>query len=174
MQQIAESPGPAGGQVAGSASGRDPSTFAGDGGQYLTFLLSGEEYALDILKVQEIKGLPKITPVPNAPPHVLGVMNLRGAVVPVADLRARFGLSVSEDGKSAVVIVANVGARTVGLVVDAVSDVLSFAKSDVEPTPDLGAGVDTSFLTGLAKSGDRLVLLLDAARLVGDGLDAAA
>lgn len=169
MQHAAESFGPA----ASPTAGRDPSTFAGDGGQYLTFLLSGEEYALDILKVQEIKGLPKITPVPNAPPHVLGVMNLRGAVVPVADLRARFGLA-AEHGKSAVVIVANVGSRTVGLVVDAVSDVLSFAKSDVEPTPDLGAGVDTSFLTGLAKTGERLVLLLDAARLVGDGLDASA
>lgn len=143
-------------------------TNSAEGGQYLTFLLRQEEYAIDILKVQEIKGLPRITPVPNTPTYLRGVMNLRGAVVPVADLRVRFSIPDAEDGRSSVVILANVHGRTVGLVVDAVSDVLSFRAADLEPTPNLGRGVEANFITGLAKVGDRLVLLLDIERLLGD------
>jgi purine-binding chemotaxis protein CheW len=136
-------------------------------GQYLTFALGGEEYGIEILKVQEIKGFSAITPVPNMPPHLKGVMNLRGTVVPVVDLRSRFGMPVTAYDRFTVIIVVRVGSRVVGLVVDAVSDVLDVADSDLEAPPELGAGVDTSFLTGLAKGGERLVLLLNIDQVVG-------
>ncbi len=146
---------------------------AGDAGttsaqhQYLTFLLASEEYGLEILKVQEIRGYTAVTPIPHAPPHIKGVMNLRGAVVPVVDLRARFGMPATEYGKFTVIIVVRLGERVAGLVVDAVSDVLQVAASEIEAPPDLGVGVDTHYMTGLAKVGDRLVLLLDILEVIG-------
>ena len=137
------------------------------GGQYLTFRLADEEYGLEILRVQEIKGYSKVTPLPNTPPEVRGVMNLRGAVVPILDLRARLGLPAAEYTRFTVVIVVTVGAKVVGLVVDGVSDVLDVGAKEAVPTPDLGAGADTSFMTGMARAGDRLVTLLNIDRLVG-------
>lgn len=142
--------------------------------QFLTFRLGQEEYGIEILKVQEIKGYTAITPIPNAPPHVKGVMNLRGSVVPVVDLRVRFGMPSEEFTKFTVIIVVKVGARVVGLVVDAVSDVLDINKSQIEPAPDLGQGVDVSFLTGMAHAGERLVELLEVDRVAGVGDGAAA
>jgi purine-binding chemotaxis protein CheW len=136
------------------------------GGQFLTFTLGAEEYGIEILKVQEIKGYSTITPIPNAPAFLKGVINLRGTIVPVVDLRARFGMAEAEYGKFTVIIVVSLGRKVVGLVVDAVSDVLNVAAADLEPTPDLGVQVDTSFMTGLAKAGDRLVLLLNIERIV--------
>jgi purine-binding chemotaxis protein CheW len=144
-----------------------PTGFAPDGNQFLTFCLADEEYGLEILRVQEIKGYSKITPLPNTPREIKGVMNLRGTVVPIIDLRTRFGLSESEYNQFTVIIVVTVGSKIVGLVVDAVSDVLNVAAKDVVPTPDLGSGVDTSFMTGMARSGERLVTLLNVDRLVG-------
>ena len=138
-----------------------------DARQFLTFRLQDEEYGLEILRVQEIKGYSKITPLPNTPREVKGVMNLRGTVVPVLDLRARFGLRETEYTPFTVIIVVTVGTKIVGLVVDAVSDVLNVDPKEVVPTPDLGSGVDTSFLTGIARSGERLVSLLNIDRLVG-------
>lgn len=149
----------------------DPTGFAADGGQFLTFRLEDEEYGLEILRVQEIKGYSKITPLPNTPPEVKGVMNLRGAVVPIIDLRTRFGLRAAEYTRFTVIIVVTVGAKVVGLVVDAVSDVLNVGPREIVPTPDLGAGVDTSFMTGMARTGDRLVTLLNVDRLAGRGFD---
>lgn len=136
--------------------------------QYLTFKLHSEEYGVEILKVQEIKGFSQITPVPNTPAFVKGVINLRGTVVPVLDLRARFRMDAADYNQFTVIIVVNVHNRIVGLVVDAVSDVLNFRSSEVEPTPDFGGGVDTSFITGLAKIEERLVLLLNLESLVTD------
>jgi purine-binding chemotaxis protein CheW len=136
--------------------------------QYLTFKLHSEEYGVEILKVQEIKGFSQITPVPNTPAYVKGVINLRGTVVPVLDLRARFRMDATEYNQFTVIIVVNVHDRIIGLVVDAVSDVLNFRSSEVEPTPDFGGGVDTSFITGLAKVDERLVLLLNLECLVSD------
>jgi purine-binding chemotaxis protein CheW len=101
------------------------------------------------------------------PPHIKGVMNLRGTVVPVTDLRIRFGMPAKEYDRFTVVIVVTSGRRVVGMVVDGVSDVLDIATSDVVPTPDLGHGIDTSCLTGMAKSGDRLISLLAIDRTVG-------
>jgi purine-binding chemotaxis protein CheW len=144
----------------------DPSEFA-DGSQFLTFLLDNEEYGLEILRVQEIKGYSKVTPLPNTPPEVKGVMNLRGAVVPIIDLRTLFGLRVAEYTQFTVIIVVTVRSKVVGLVVDAVSDVLNVGAKEVVPAPDLGAGVDTSFMTGMARTGERLVTLLNIDRLVG-------
>ncbi len=134
--------------------------------QYLTFALGQEQYGLEILRVQEIRRYPPITPIPNAPPHVRGVMNLRGIVVPVVDLRARFGLPEAGVTPSTVVIIVAVGGKVVGLIVDAVSDVLDLGREAIDPPPDLGGSVDTSLMTGVARSGDRLTLLLDLDRLV--------
>jgi len=139
-----------------------------DSTQYLTFKLHQEEYGVEILKVQEIKGFTQVTPVPNTPAYVRGVINLRGTVVPVLDLRARFRMESADYNQFTVIIVVNLHDRIVGLVVDAVSDVLNFRHDDVEPTPDFGVGVDTSFITGLAKVEERLVLLLNLESLVSD------
>lgn len=139
-----------------------------DSTQYLTFKLHQEEYGVEILKVQEIKGFTQVTPVPNTPDYVRGVINLRGTVVPVLDLRTRFRMESADYNQFTVIIVVNLDDRIVGLVVDAVSDVLNFRSNDVEPTPDFGCGVDTSFITGLAKVDERLVLLLSLESLVSD------
>lgn len=151
----------------GSGDLTDDLTIGDDENQFLTLVLNEEEFGLRLLSVQEIKGFTSITPIPGAPRHITGVMNLRGTVIPVVDLRAKFGLPIRPHDKSTVIVVVDVGSRIVGLVVDAVSDVLSFATEDVAPPPTLGAVVDTSFLTGMAKSGEKLVLLLDIDRVVG-------
>ena len=135
--------------------------------QYLTFRLGQEEYGIEILRVQEIKGYSAITPIPNTPMHVKGVMNLRGTVVPVMDLRVRFGLAEGVLDRFTVVIMVTAGSRVVGLVVDAVSDVLDIEASDMVPAPEMGQSVDTSFLTGMAKSEERLISLLAIDRVVG-------
>ena len=135
-------------------------------GQFLTFTLQNEEYGIEILKVQEIKGFSKITPIPNAPPFVRGVMNLRGTVVPIIDLRARFSMTEKEYDQFTCIIVVNVGTRVVGLVVDTVSDVLNIPGDSIAEPPEL-AGIDhASCVTGMGKLGERIVMLLDTARLV--------
>jgi purine-binding chemotaxis protein CheW len=140
---------------------------SGEPNQFLTFALGGEDFGIRILQVQEIKCLSRITPIPNTPRHVKGVLNLRGTVVPIVDLRAKFGLEEIEYNRFTVIIVVNVGRRVLGLVVDAVSDVLNVADSDLQAAPELGGNVDLSFVTGMARSGDRLITLLDIERLVG-------
>ena len=135
--------------------------------QYLTFLLNGEEYAIDILRVQEIRGYSAITPIPNTPSHLRGVMNLRGNVVPVIDLRLRLGMEPAAYGPSTVIVLVTVGTRVHGMIVDAVSDVLHLAPSAIEPAPDLGASVDTSVINGMAKPAGRLIILLNVDRVVG-------
>ncbi len=145
----------------------DDKKSKGGAGQFLTFRLGDEEYAIDILKVQEIKGHTALTPLPNTPPFIKGVMNLRGAIVPVISLRERFSLGARPYDKLAVIIIVALGARVVGLLVDAVSDVIDLAQAEIEPAPELGASVDTSALTGLAKVSGKLVALLDVERAVG-------
>ena len=140
--------------------------YAADANQYLTFILGPEEYGIDILKVQEIRGYSTITAIPNTPSYIKGVMNLRGAVVPVVDLRTRFGMPTTEYNKFTVIIVVVVGTRILGLVVDAVSDVLNIARDAIEPPPDLGSSIDQAFITGLGKAGEKLILLVDIDRLV--------
>jgi purine-binding chemotaxis protein CheW len=141
-----------------------------EGLQYLTFSLAGEEYGIDILKVQEIRGWAPVTKVPNAPPFVRGVMNLRGAIVPVIDLRLRFGLETMAYTKTTVVIVVTVqsasGSRIIGTVVDGVSDVLNPNAADIQPPPDFGTAVHTEFISGLVTIEAGMVMLLDVDRLL--------
>lgn len=138
--------------------------------QYLTFFMAGEEYGVDILCVQEIRGWENVTPLPNAPIHIKGVINLRGTVVPIIDLRQCFGLTGIEYTPVTVVIVlkvkSNNGSRIVGIVVDAVSDVYSIAQGDMRPVPDLGAAVDTHFIKALVTVNNRLVILLNIDELM--------
>ena len=142
-------------------------SFATDGSQYLTFRLRDEEYGVEILKVQEIKGYSAITPVPNTPGYLKGVMNLRGTIVPVVDLRAKFGMEAAEYTAFTVIIVLTVGTKVMGLIVDAVSDVLNIPKADIQATPDFGAQVDARFISGMAKAGEKLVVLLDIETVLG-------
>jgi len=136
--------------------------------QFLTFLLGAEQYGVEILKVQEIKGYAPITPIPNTPHSIKGVMNLRGTVVPVADLRAKFSMEAAEYNKFTVIIVVKVGDKAIGLIVDAVSDVLDIPPSEIRAAPDLGVRVDTRFISGMTSVGDRLTVLLDIERLLCD------
>jgi purine-binding chemotaxis protein CheW len=142
--------------------------------QYLTFMLAGEEYGVDILRVQEIKGWDKVTRIPHTPDYVLGVINLRGAVVPILDLRRRFGLETIEFGPTTVVIVVRVmsgrGERTVGVVVDAVSEVYNVDAEDTKPPPDVCGSVDTVFVKALATIEEKMLILLDIDRLIGNSI----
>ncbi len=137
------------------------SGIAADANQFLTFTLNDQEFGIEILRVQEIKNFSQVTPIPNMPECIKGVMNLRGTVVPIIDLRSKFHMPTVPYNQFTVIIVVNVGSKVMGLVVDAVSDVLNLADDSVKETPEFGAGVDTLFIRGLAKSGDRLVTLLD-------------
>lgn len=137
-----------------------------DGSQFLTFTLKGEEFGIQILRVQEIKGISRITPIPNVPAYIRGVMNLRGTVVPIVDLRAKFAMPEAEYNQFTVIIVVTIGEKVMGLVVDAVSDVLNVSEDNIEAAPDLGAEADTKFMDGIAKSGDRLITLLNMDELV--------
>lgn len=135
--------------------------FATDGNQYLTFTLGEEEYGVEILKVHEIKGYSSITPIPNTPTYIKGVMNLRGTIIPVVDLRSKFAMLETEYTRFTVIIVVMVGSKVMGLVVDAVSDVLNIPQGDIQPAPDFGYQADTRFINGMAKAGDKLIVLLD-------------
>ena len=134
--------------------------------QYLTVNLADEEYGFDILAVREIRGWTSVTRIPQAPGYVLGVLNLRGAIVPVLDLRLRFGLSREEYTGTTVTVIITVAGRLFGIVVDAVSDVLDVEENNVRPVPDMGTAVDTEYLKGLTSIGERMVLLLDADKLL--------
>ena len=142
--------------------------------QYLTFMLAGEEYGVDILRVQEIKGWDKVTRIPHTADYVLGVINLRGAVVPILDLRRRFGLEMIDFGPTTVVIVVRVGTgrdeRTVGMVVDAVSEVYNVDTVDTKPPPDVCGSVETIFVKALATVEEKMLILLDIDRLIGNSI----
>lgn len=143
--------------------------FGADSSQYLTFTLGHEEYGVEILKVQEIKGSSVITPIPNTPAYIKGVTNLRGTIIPVVDLRAKLQMPEAPAGRFAATVVLTVGTKTVGLLVDAVSDVLDIPRSEIQATPDFGAEVDARFISGVARVGEKLIILLDIERvLAGD------
>ena len=148
------------------------SDAAGDSArQYLTFIVDTEEYGVDILRVQGIQGWDSVTPIPNTPDYVLGVINLRGSVVPVMDLRRRFGLSSVEFGPTTVVIIVRVESedrsRIVGMVVDAVSEVYRVDQDKMQPAPELGESVDMRFVRAIATLDDKMVVLLEIDRLLG-------
>ncbi|MBW8017783.1 MAG: purine-binding chemotaxis protein CheW [Planctomycetes bacterium] len=144
-------------------------------GKYLTFALAHEEYGLEILKVREIIGYMDITAVPQTPSHVKGVINLRGQVIPVVDLRAKFGMDTMEVTEETCIIVVEIsqGDRNfqTGIVVDHVQEVLDIQGEDIEPAPQFGSNVDTDFILGMGKIGDTVKILLDIDKvLAGDDL----
>jgi len=143
--------------------------------QYLTFLCDGEEYGVDIRRVQEVKGWDGVTRVPHTPPCVLGVMNLRGVIVPVINLRARFGLEVRAFDARTVVIVVRIqgprGEKTSGVVVDGVSEVYALAAEAVRPVPDLGGRADAACISGVTMIGEKMVMILAIDDLINSSID---
>lgn len=135
--------------------------------QYVTFMLADVEYALPILKIREIIPLGTIRAIPNTPAHVRGVMDVRGFIIPVIDLRARLGVRASADTPFSVVVVVKLAWEMAGLVVDSVTDILSLPRGDIQPVDDVMAAVDKRFVRGVARTDDRLVLLLDPERAAG-------
>nr|WP_315207476.1 chemotaxis protein CheW [uncultured Albidiferax sp.] len=134
--------------------------------EYLTFRLSQEEYGIDILKVQEIRGYEPPTRIANAPPFIKGVVNLRGTIVPIVDMRLKFNCSEAEYNSFTVVIILNLRTRIVGIVVDSVSDVLELQPESVKAAPDIDSIVDNSCILGLGSVSDRMLILLDIERLM--------
>ncbi len=138
--------------------------------KYLTFDLAGEVYGLEILKVQEIIGIMRITQVPTVPDFVRGVINLRGRVIPVVDLRLKFEMSTQEDTERTCVIVVQIqrdnAAVTIGIVVDEVREVAAIDDDQIEPTPSFGTSVNTDFILGMGKTEDKVVILLDIERVL--------
>jgi len=134
--------------------------------QFLTFLLEEQEYGLELFKIREIRGYAPITPIPNVPSHVRGVMNLRGTVLPVIDLRMKFHLPPVEYNKFTVIVIATVANKTVGLLVDAVSDVLTVGLDAIREAPDFGAAVDTRFINGVFQSREHLAVALNLEQLL--------
>lgn len=144
----------------------DVSTHDAPASQYLTLNLAQEEYGVDILAVREIRGWTPVTRIPQAPSYVLGVLNLRGAIVPVIDMRLRFGLPREEYTANTVTVIVTVAGRNFGVVVDGVSDVLDVTAANLRPVPDMGTTVDTEYLKGLTAVDERMVLLLDVDKLL--------
>lgn len=134
--------------------------------EFLTFRLGAEEYGVDILKVQEIRGYDAITQISNAPVFVKGVINLRGVIVPIVDMRIKFGLGDAGYDQFTVVIILNVAGRVVGMVVDAVSDVLSLGQEQLRPTPGMGSVIDTEYIMGLGTIDERMLILIDIEKLM--------
>jgi purine-binding chemotaxis protein CheW len=134
--------------------------------EYLTFRLGAEEYGIDILRVQEIRSYEEPTRIANSPSFIKGVVNLRGVIVPVVDLRIKLGCESVEYNGFTVVIVLNVKGRVVGAVVDSVSDVLELAKDQINQAPEMSTTVDTTFITGIASVGERMLILMDIESLM--------
>ncbi len=134
--------------------------------QLVSFRIGSEEFGVDILKVQEINRMVEITRVPQAPHYVEGVINLRGKVIPIVDLRKRFNLDVKEYDKSTRIVVVDIGGNIMGMVVDSVSEVLRLPISTIEPPPELAAGVNSDYIKGVAKLEDRLLIFLDLSKVI--------
>lgn len=152
-------------EVAGAAASTAGSTTV-QGQEYLTLKLGPEEYGIEILKVQEIRGYDAVTTIANAPPFIKGVINLRGVIVPIVDLRIKFNLGNPSYDAFTVTVILNVAGRVVGVVVDGVSDVLTLAAEQVKPVPDFATVVGAQFITGLGTVDDRMLILLDIERLL--------
>lgn len=143
--------------------------------QFLTFMLGDEEYAVDILNVQEIRSWEPATPILNAPEYLLGVINLRGVVIPVVDMRKKFAMSRADYEPTTIIVVVNISGhlnstRTVGMVVDAVSDVYNIAAEDIKEMPDVGSIVATEFISGVASANEKMVIILNIELLINTGV----
>lgn len=145
-------------------SGRPVLLSASD--EILTFTLGAEEYGVDILKVQEIRGYDSVTRLPDSPPWIKGVINLRGAIIPVVDLRIKFKLGAASYDAFTVMIILNLGGRVIGIVVDSVSDVTRLGADQIRPAPELGLAVDTRFINGIGTLDGRMLILLDIERMM--------
>ncbi len=147
-----------------------PADGDSDDHQYLTFILAGEEYGVDILRVQEIKGWDSVTPIPNTPDYIRGVINLRGTIVPIIDLRRRFSLESIPYGSTTVVIVLKVcngdASRIMGIVVDAVSEVYNIDTDEMKSAPDFGTMISIDFIQGLATVEEKMIIMLDIDHLL--------
>lgn len=160
-------------EAAQSAEGNIGIEINAEEDQYLTFIMANEEYGVDILRVQEIRGWDSVTPIPNTPKYIKGVINLRGTIVPIIDLRERFGIQGIEYGPTTVVIVLKVikgdVERIMGIVVDAVSDVYNIDSSEIKPAPDFGSVVSIEFVSGLVSIQDKMLIVLDIDQLLNSG-----
>jgi len=134
--------------------------------ELLTFTLGDEEYGIDILKVQEIRGYEAVTTIANAPEFIKGVINLRGIIVPIVDMRIKFNLGNITYDQFTVVIILNVANRVVGMVVDGVSDVITLKDEQIKPAPEFGASLDTKYLLGLGTVDERMIILVDIEHLM--------
>lgn len=143
---------------------------AGHDREFLTFQLGGEDYGVNLLKVQEIRSCEKVTHIANAPEVIKGVVNLRGVIVPIIDMRLKFGFGMPAFGSFNVVIILNVAGRTVGMLVDSVSDVITLTPAQTKPAPDLGTAVSTEYLLGLGTIDKRMVILVDIDKLMSTEL----
>jgi purine-binding chemotaxis protein CheW len=143
----------------------EPSGIA-QGKEYLTFTLGSEEYGIDILKVQEIRGIDKVTHIVNAPEFIRGVINLRGVIVPIVDLRMKFSLGEAAFTPLTVVVILNVADRVVGAIVDSVSDVVYLSGDEIRPPPQFSAGLDLQFIEGLAATDDRMTIIMNIETLM--------
>jgi purine-binding chemotaxis protein CheW len=135
--------------------------------EYLTFTLGKEEYAMDILKVQEIRGYDSVTHIANSPDFMKGVINLRGVIVPIIDMRIKFNLGNVVYDEFTVVIIINVLGRVIGMVVDGVSDVVTLPPAQIKPAPEFGSGLDTEYITGIGTVNEHMLILVDIERLMG-------
>jgi purine-binding chemotaxis protein CheW len=136
------------------------------GAEFLAFKMGNEEYGLDILRVQEIRGYEAVTRIANAPPCFKGVVNLRGVIVPIIDLRIRFNLGAPTYDQFTIVIVLNIGGRVMGVVVDSVSDVTTLAPEQIRPAPDFGSAVQSDYVIGLGTLDERMLILIDIDKLL--------
>jgi len=138
-------------------------------GEYLAFTLGDEVYGIDILKVQEIRAYEVVTKIANAPDFLKGVVNLRGVIVPIVDMRIKFSLDNVVYNEFTVVIVLNIAGHVIGMVVDSVSDVIELTPDQIHPKPEFGASMDTRYLIGMATADERMIILVDIERLMSSG-----
>ncbi|WP_353153899.1 chemotaxis protein CheW [Herminiimonas fonticola] len=145
---------------------QDNTNGAKTGNEFLAFTLGKEEYGIDILKVQEIRGYEAVTRIANAPEFVKGVVNLRGIIVPIVDMRIKFNLGEPTYDQFTVVIILNIGGRVVGMVVDSVSDVITLSPEQIKPAPEMGTAFNTDYLIGLGTLDERMLILVDIDKLM--------
>ena len=143
-----------------------PADMVDGGREFLAFKLGAEEYGIDILKVQEIRGYEAVTRIANAPEFIKGVINLRGIIVPIVDMRIKFNLGTPSYDQFTVVIILNIASRVMGMVVDSVSDVITLNPEQVRPAPEMGALLDTEYLIGLGTLDERMLILVDIDKLM--------
>ena len=145
----------------GAMSGKSLDTH-----EFLAFTLGQEEYGIDILKVQEIRGYESVTRIANSPEYIKGVVNLRGTIVPIVDMRIKFNLGIPTYDQFTVVIILNIGTHVMGMVVDSVSDVTTLTQEQIRPAPEMGSIFETNYLIGLGTLDDRMLILVDIEKLM--------